>query len=69
MSSQYGTNREYTSTDESERSNKRKCPHCHVVVVPRGITTTRKDDLAGESKSCPNCGHVFDRATTNTPAG
>lgn len=62
MATQWGTTREYTSVDESERQDLRQCPKCHVYVVPRGITSTRKDDIDGQEKHCPNCGHIFGRA-------
>lgn len=63
MASQIGVTREYTSVDESERSNLTTCPLCKVKAVPRGISSTRKDDLGvGAEKHCPNCGHVHGRA-------
>lgn len=62
MASQIGDVREFTSVDESERSNLKTCPNCKVQAVPRGITTTRKDDLGvGAETHCPNCGHVHGR--------
>jgi len=59
MATQIDTTRIYTSHDEETRSDLRKCPQCQVYAVPRGLTSTRKDDINGERRTCPNCGHVY----------
>lgn len=59
MATQIGTTRIYTSVDEKERADLKECPQCRVKAVPRGITSSRKDDLGHERKMCPSCGHVY----------
>lgn len=62
MAKQIDTTRIYTSVDEAEAPNKRKCDLCQVYAVPRGITEIHKHDLHGQETHCPNCGHVHGRA-------
>jgi ribosomal protein S27AE len=57
--SQIGDNRVYTSLSEKDSTLKTTCPQCKVLVVPRGINSTRV--TAEGQKHCPNCGHVFGR--------
>ena len=64
VATQIDTLREYTSIDERGRSDITQCPSCGVFAVPRGITSTMKDDLGSfEVKHCPNCGHTYGRDT------
>ena len=64
VATQIDTLREYTSIDERGRSDITQCPSCGVFAVPRGITSTMKDDLGSfEAKHCPNCGHTYGRDT------
>lgn len=60
MAKQWGANRLYTSVKEATNVNKRQCPRCNVIAVPRGIADSRK--TASGEKHCPNCGHVYGRA-------
>lgn len=46
--------------EEVGSANAVECTKCHVIAVPRGIASSRKD-AAGE-KHCPNCGHIHGRA-------
>lgn len=57
--SQIGDTREYTSIDESASKLKAQCPQCQVLVVPKGINSTRPG--APGEKHCPNCGAIFGR--------
>jgi len=61
MATQIGQTRVYTSVDEANAPSKVQCPLCKVYAVPRGITSTRKHDISGQEKHCPNCGHVYGR--------
>lgn len=61
MPSQIDKTRVYTSLDEKDSPLKIKCKLCQVYAVPRGITSTRKNDLGSQEKHCPNCGHVHGR--------
>lgn len=61
MASQIGETRVYTSLDEETSSKLIECPLCKVKAVPRGITSTRKDDHGSTEVHCPNCGHIHGR--------
>ena len=61
MATQIGKERIYTSVDEKDRRDKVQCAICKVIAVPRGITSTRKDDIGAQEKHCPNCGHIHGR--------
>lgn len=61
MAKQIDETRVYTSLDEADSPKKMKCDLCQVYAVPRGITSTRKDDIQGQETHCPNCGHVHGR--------
>jgi uncharacterized Zn finger protein len=61
MASQVDKTRVYTSLDEADSPEKIQCPLCKVYAVPRGISSTRKNDIDGQEKHCPNCGHVHGR--------
>lgn len=61
MGTQIDKTRVYTSLDEADSPKLTQCPLCKVKAVPRGITSTRKDDHGSAEVHCPNCGHVYGR--------
>lgn len=66
MAGQWGTNRKYSSSEETVSKVATQCPLCKVNVVPRGITSTRfgtivKADYARSETCCPNCGKNLTR--------
>ena len=56
---QIGDTRVYTSLDEKTSPLRAICPQCQVIVVPKGINSTRP--YAKGEKHCPNCGWIFGR--------
>jgi ssDNA-binding Zn-finger/Zn-ribbon topoisomerase 1 len=64
MASQYGVKKKYTSHYENESPKTGvECPLCHVIVVPRGITSTMYHSVTGGESHCPNCGKILTRTS------
>lgn len=60
MSSNYGAERQLTTVLEKDSNQKKQCPQCFNISVPRGITSTRPG-MSGGAESCGICGHVYGR--------
>lgn len=59
---QYKTERVFGADEGThiDADKKVECLNCHVIAVPRGLTSSRKASPSAPGH-CPNCGHVHGR--------